>query len=56
MDEFEAGEGAECLRNFMQQSFTLDLSGAAEAGGNGIECGMMAISPSIYQKRKRHER
>ncbi len=37
VDEFEVGKGADCPRNFLQESFALDVAGGAKTGGDGIE-------------------
>ena len=41
MDEFEAGNGADCLRNFLKERVAFDLAAGAKACGDGIERGIV---------------
>jgi hypothetical protein len=38
MDEFQAGNGADCLRDFLEERVALDLACCAETGSDGIKC------------------
>lgn len=41
MDQLEPGNREDYLRDFFEECFAFDVTGCAEPGGNGIECGII---------------